>query len=125
MKNIFFLLLIISSFNFYGCENNKPKELIVNKWRITNIETPEMPLDDATKEKAMKGTMEFTKDGIWIISGMDNDNRSGTYTLSDDGKSIFVMADGKTEILEIIELTESKLVWLDKQNNSKVTVVPR
>lgn len=124
MKNLFVLLLITSGFILQSCEGNKPKDLIVNKWRITNIETPDMPLPDSIKALAMKGTMEFTKDGKWLVSGMGND-QSGTYTLSEDGKTIFVVANGKTETNEIVELTKERMVLLDKLNNSKLTVVPR
>jgi hypothetical protein len=72
----------------------------------------------------MKGTLQFTQDGKMIITGMGK-NQSGTYTISDDGKNLFVMVNGKTETNEIKELTTSKMILIDKNNNSKLTVVPR
>ena len=83
-----------------------------------------MPIPDSVKATAMKGTMEFTKDGKISITGMGND-QSGTYTLSDDGKTLFVVTNGKTESNDILELTSSKMILSDKTNNSKLTVVPR
>ena len=124
MKKIVLLLFISASIAFTGCKSNKPKDLIVNKWKITNIEVPNMPIPDSVKAIAMKGTMEFTKEGKIKITGMGND-QSGTYTLSDDGKTLFVVTQGKTESNDIIELSSSKMVLSDKTNNSKLTVVPR
>jgi hypothetical protein len=123
MKKIWILLLIVAA-GIAGCKSNKPKDLIVKKWKITNIDIPDMPLPDSVKANAMKGTMEFTKDGKWLVTGMGND-QSGTYTLSEDGKMLFVVSNGKTESNEIVELSGSKMVLLDKSNNSKLTVVPR
>lgn len=124
MKKIILLLFISASISFTGCKSNKPKDLIINKWKITNIEVPNMPIPDSVKATAMKGTMEFTKDGKINITGMGND-QSGTYTLSDDGKTLFVVTQGKTESNDIIELSSSKMVLSDKTNNSRLTVVPR
>lgn len=124
MKKFIFLLIISFSIGLISCKSNKPKDLIVNKWKITNIEVPNMPIPDSVKAQAMKGTMEFTKDGKMILTGMGND-QSGTYTLSDDGKTLFVVTNGKSESNEILELTSSKMVLSDKTNNSKLTVVPR
>ena len=124
MKKIIFLFFISASIGLISCKSDKPKDLIVNKWKITNIEVPNMPIPDSVKATAMKGTMEFTKDGKISITGMGND-QSGTYTMSDDGKTLFVVTNGKTESNDIVELTSSKMVLSDKTNNSKLTVVPR
>lgn len=83
-----------------------------------------MPLPDSVKASVMKGTMEFTKDGKMLLTGMGND-QSGTYTISEDGKTIFVVTQGQTQSNEIKEITSSKLVLFDKTNNSTLTAVPR
>lgn len=124
MKRIIFILSVATLAMLAGCKSNKPKDLIIKKWRITNIDIPDMPLPDSVKANAMKGTMEFTTDGKWIVTGMGND-QSGSYTLSDDGKTLFVVSNGKTESNEILEISSSKMVLLDKSNNSKLTVVPK
>lgn len=124
MKKIIFLLILSSSVGLISCKSNKPKDLIINKWKITDIDVPDMPLHDTIKATVRKGTMEFTKDGKMTITGMGND-QAGTYSISDDGKTLFVITNGKTESNEIVELTGSKLVLHDKVNNSKLTAVPR
>lgn len=124
MKKIIFLLIIAASVGLTSCKSTKPKDLIVNKWKITDIDVPDMPLPDSIRASLMKGTMEFTKDGKITITGMGND-QAGTYSLSDDGKTLFVITNGKTESNDIVELTASKLVLNDKINNSKLTAVPR
>lgn len=124
MKRIILLLFITASIGFISCQSSKPKDLIVNKWKITNIDIPNMPLPDSVKASVMKGTMEFTKDGKLTITGMGTD-QSGTYTLSDDGKTLFVITNGETQSNEIKELSSSKLVLFDKTNNSTLTATPR
>jgi len=117
-------IMLVTTLGLISCKSNNPKELIVNKWKIKDIEIPNMPLPDTTKATLMKGTLQFTQDGKMIRTGMGK-NQSGTYTLSDDGKNLFVMVNGKTETNEIKELTTSKMILIDKTNNSKLTVVPR
>ena len=117
-------IMLVTTLGLISCKSNNPKELIVNKWKIKEIEIPNMPLPDTTKATLMKGTLQFTQDGKMIRTGMGK-NQSGTYTLSDDGKNLFVMVNGKTETNEIKELTTSKMILIDKTNNSKLTVVPR
>ena len=124
MKKTIFLLFMAASIGIISCKSNKPKDLIVNKWKITNIDVPNMPLPDSVKASVMKGTMEFTKDGKMLITGMGND-QSGTYTVSEDGKTLFVVTNGQTQSNDIKEVTSSKLVLFDKTNNSTLTAVPR
>lgn len=124
MKKIIFLLLISSSVGMISCKSNKPKDLIINKWKITDIDVPNMPIPDSVKSTLLRGTLEFTKDSKMILTGLGND-QNGTYSLSEDGKTLFVITNGKTESNDIVELTKSKLVLLDKSNQSKLTAVPK
>jgi hypothetical protein len=124
MKKISVLLLVLSIVVFTGCKSNKPGELIVNKWKITDINIPEMPVNDSIKAAAMKGTMEFTKDKKWQIRGMGKD-MAGMYSLSDDGKTLFILVGDKSETHQVVELSSSKLILIDKSNNSKITLMPR
>jgi len=117
-------IMLVTTFGLISCKSDNPKELIVKKWRVTDIDIPNMPMPDTTRATLMKGTLEFTQDGKMIITGMGK-NQSGTYTLSDDGKNLFVIVNGKTETNEIKELTTSKMILIEKPNNSKLTVVPR
>jgi len=123
MKTIITIILF-TTFGLISCKSANPKELIVKKWKVSDIDIPNMPMPDTAKTTLMKGTLQFTQDGKMIITGMGK-NQSGTYTLSDDGKKLFVIVNGKTETNEIKELTTSKMILIDKTNNSKLTVVPR
>ena len=123
MKKIIFLLLIVSVV-FISCKSNKPKDLIVNKWRITDMTTAGEQMPDSLKAKMMQGTMEFTKDGKIMLTGM-GDDQSGTYTLSDDGKTLTVTVSGHPETDDVNELSSSKLVITDKAQGGKLTAVPR
>ncbi|HUS01295.1 MAG TPA: hypothetical protein VMY77_06190 [Chitinophagaceae bacterium] len=124
MKKILFRLLLPVCFAFNSCNTNKPKDLVVNKWKIINIDMPDLPLPDSIKASAMRGTIELTKDGKWLVTGMGRDQK-GSYTLSEDGKTIFIITNGRTETNQILELTKSKMILFDSVNNSKITVVPR
>lgn len=123
MKKIIFLVLLSASI-FISCKSSKPKDLIVNKWRIIDVSVPGMTMPDSIKNQLMQGTMEFTKDGKLLLSGMGND-QSGTYTISDDGKTLTVVSNGRTETNKIDELTKSKLVITDNTNGSKLSATTR
>ena len=62
MKKIIFLLLFPAVI-FISCKSNNSKELIVNKWKITDITAPNMSVPDSIKKALMQGILEFTKDG--------------------------------------------------------------
>lgn len=117
-------MLISFPIVFVSCSTNKSKILIVNKWKIINIDMPDMPIPDSVQAVAMRGTMEFTKEGKWRVTGMGRD-QSGTYTLSDDGKTVFIVSSAKTETNQIVELTKSKMILFDSTNNSRLTFAPR
>ena len=123
MKKLIYLLLF-TAVVYVGCNSGKPKDLIVNKWKISDINIPNTPMPDSIKQELMKGTMEFTKDGKMSLTGMGTD-QSGTYSVSDDGKTLTTVSGGKTETSDINELTKSKMVITDKANGSKLTAVPR
>ena len=119
-----FLFLFIVAVVFSACKSKTPKELIVNKWKITDISMQGQTMPDSIKNKIMQGTMEFTQDGKYMITGMEAD-KSGTYVLSDDGKTLTVTTNGAAEMNDVMELSKSKLVISDKTNGSKLTATPK
>jgi flagellar basal body rod protein FlgG len=124
MKRII-VLLLLTSFVFIGCKD-KPKDLLVKKWRVTDISIPGQVLPDSIKNNIKQGTMEFTKDGKLSLTGMGmGGDKSGTYTLSEDGKTLTVVTNGQSEVNDVTELSKSKLVIHDKANNSTLTAEPR
>ena len=123
MKRIIALLLL-SSFLFIGCKE-KPKDLIVKKWRVTDISVPGQVLPDSIKNNIKQGTMEFTKDGKLNLTGMGmGGDKSGTYTLSEDGKTLTVVTNGQPEVSDV-ELSKTKLTIHDKANGSTLTAEPK
>lgn len=106
-------ILLVMFVAFAGCKSKSAKELIVNKWKITDVsgdgakemsETEKGKLKDST-------TMEFTKDGKCTITGMRETPTTGTYSVSDDGKTITMKQDGesKDEQNELSDVSASKM----------------
>ncbi|MDQ6756119.1 MAG: lipocalin family protein [Bacteroidota bacterium] len=125
MKKFIFTLLFAYTFCI-GCKSDNPRELIVKKWRITDITAPNMVVPDSIKNALRQATMEFTKDGKFLITGLGmGDDQSGTYSLSDDGKKLITVTYGRSETNEINELTKIKMIITDLRNSSKLTAVPK
>jgi hypothetical protein len=108
------IALICMALIFAGCKSKSAKELIVNKWKLTELSgenAKELP-EKEKKEMTDKLVMELTKDGKVSMSGMWDTPKTGTYSLSDDGKTLFLVHDGdtKAEPQIINELKEGKLV---------------
>lgn len=108
-----FALLLIA-FTFTGCKSKSAKELIVNKWKLTELSgdnAKDMPAEEK-KEMTDKLVMELSKDGKVTMSGPWDTPKAGTYTLSDDGKTLFLTRDGdsKPDPQIINELKDGKLV---------------
>ncbi len=124
MKKLIVFLLLAGTV-LIGCKD-KPKDIIVNKWKITDMSMPGQAMPDSVKSMISQGTMEFTKDGKMTLTGMGTGgDQSGTYTLSDDGKTLTVVTNGKSEMNEVTELSKSKLKIEDKANGSTLTAVPK
>ena len=121
----FIIFLLFAGMVIIGCKG-KPKEMLVNKWRITDMTMPGQTMPDSVKGNIAKGTMEFTKDGRILLTGMGKGaDQAGTYTLSDDGKILTVVTNGRSEVNDVTELSKSKLVIVDKLNGGTLTAVPK
>ncbi len=108
------IALVLVALSFTACKSKSAKELIVNKWKLTELtgEAAKEMSETAKKEMTDKLIMELTKDGKVTMSGMGDTPKTGTYTLSEDGKTLFLLRDGDTtaEPQIINELKEGKLV---------------
>ena len=111
LTSIAFMLMVLF---FTGCKGKGAKELIVNKWKLTELsgESAKEISDAEKKEMTDKFLMELTKDGKVTISGMSDTPKTGTYSLSEDGKTLFLIRDGdtKAEPQAINELKAGKLI---------------
>lgn len=125
MKKTIFLFLLFAAAAFVGCKS-KPKDLLVNKWKITDMTMPGQVMPDSIKNSISQGTLEFTNDGKMSLTGMaTGGDQSGTYTLSDDGKTLTVISNGKSEMNDVTELSKSKLMISDKTTGSTLSAVPK
>jgi hypothetical protein len=108
------MALLLAALFFAGCKAKSAKELIANKWTLTDIggEGAKDMTDADKKEMVGKVVMELSKDGKCSISGMASSTKTGTYTVSDDGKTLSLIHEGaeKTDPHEINEISASKLV---------------
>ncbi len=116
------LIVLLTLFAVSSCKSNNA-ELIAKKWRPVAIS---FPLNDSTKKELFaKTVIEFTKDGKYIINGPQM-NDTGTYALTDNGKTLTVTGGSKSQNIEmsIDTLTNDKFVFTTKADGSSTTTVP-
>ena len=128
LTKLFAAILMLSTITMTSCKSKSAKDLIVNKWKITNITgTHADQMSDSMKTQVYaNAAMEFTKDGKFMSSGMGN-TKGGTYSISDDGKTLTSTDEGSTtpDILTIDEISGDKMVIEDKKEGMKVTFVAK
>ena len=122
-------LLALTMMLFTSCKSKSPKDLIVNKWKVTDVsgEGAKNMSDAEKKDMVNKVVMDLAKDGKCSMSGMGDTPKTGTYTLSDDGKTLNLTRDGdsKPTPQQINELTADKLVITDGDSKMKITFSPK
>jgi len=126
LKHILSGILLMSAMAFVSCKG-KPKDMIVNKWKATDISGGDMgSMPDSLKKSMISGiSIEFTKDGKYMANtGSSSDN--GTYTLAEDGKSLSMTGkNGTAEESTVEEITKSKLVIVDKASSARIVMEPK
>lgn len=119
------IALLLAALFFTGCKSKSAKELIVNKWKLTEVsgEGVKEMSDTEKKEMTDKFVMELTKDGKVTMSGMGETPKTGTYTLSEDGKTLLLTREGdeKADPQDINELKADKLVITSAREKIKLT----
>ena len=124
----FAAVLFITTLLLAGCKSKSAKELIVNKWKITNIKGGDADLmpDSIRTEIYSSANMEFTKDGKFMVS-MLNNKTTGTYSVSDDGKKL-TTTDGERktpEIADILEISADKFIISSTKDKTTITFVKK
>ena len=120
---LFASVLLVAIVAIAGCKSKSAKEMIVNKWKVTNIDGAPSDMTDSMKNVVYAtATMEFTKDGKFISSGM-GPSKNGTYSLSDDGKTLSTTDEGSTiaDVLNVEELSNSKMIVNVTKEKMKVS----
>lgn len=121
VKQLFTATLVLTALTLFSCKGKSPKDMIVNKWSLTDMggEGAKGMTDEDKKTMVGKVIMELTKDGKISMTGMGEEAKTGTYKISDDGKTLDLTREGsdKADSHEINELTESKLVITEKKSD--------
>ena len=120
---LFALVLLVAIVALASCKSKSAKELIVNKWKVTNIDGAPSDMTDSMKNVVYAtATMEFTRDGKFISTGM-GPAKNGTYSLSNDGKTLSTTDDGSTiaDVLNVEEISDSKLIVNVTKEKMKVS----
>ncbi len=105
-------VLIAGTF-MVSCKSKGPKDFIVNKWKITDVSGGEAAqMGDSIKKVFLNSAvMDFQKDGKYSRSAM-GETENGTYSISEDGKSLTTTPEGgkSPETVKVEELSKSKMV---------------
>lgn len=110
MRALFAFVMTVMLFALMSCKTS-PKDMIVNKWKPTDITGPLITPEAKTKALAGDNSLEFKKDGKYINTTNGKADESGTYSLSDDGKTLTINPPGgSTQTVSIKELTKDKMV---------------
>ena len=124
LTKLFTAVVLVAGITMVSCKNKSPKELIVNKWKVTSISgTQATAMPDSVKTQIYSSAvMEFTKDGKFMTTGFGS-SKGGTYSVSDDGKTLTSTDDGSStpDILSILEISKDKMIIEDKKGEMKVT----
>ena len=124
LTKLFAAVLLLTTVAMVSCKSKTAKDLIVNKWKVTNISGSQAAqMSDSVKTQIYStATMEFTKDGKFVSAGM-GPTKGGTYSLSEDGKTLTTTDEGSStpDILAIDEISKDKMVVEDKKGEMKVT----
>jgi len=118
--------LVLTSAAIISCNGkSSPKDLIVNKWKITDISGKGVEgMPDSAKTKIYESaTMEFMKDGKFVTSDMGNGVKKGTYSIINDGKTLVSTDEGaaSSDSLQLVEITKDKMVVNDTKSEVKIT----
>jgi len=121
VKKLLAVTLALSALVLFSCKGKSAKDMIVNKWSLTDMsgEGTKGMTDEEKKVMVGKVIMDLTKDGKVTISGMGEDAKTGTYTLSEDGKILNLKREGaeKEDAHDINELSDTKLVITEKKGD--------
>ena len=106
---------------FSACGKKGPKDYIVNKWRITDV-NPSTPYSESLK----KATLEFKKDNTWALTGTPAADQAGMYTMSDDYRQLTTTdVRGEKSELTLHEVSKEQIIFTDKKTGIKFWAVPK
>ena len=127
MKNPqLFAVLLLTTCTMMACKSKSPQELIVKKWKITEMTGPlAATMSDSSKQKLYDmAVMEFTKDGKFATTGLSSGTKTGTYSMIANGKQLVSTNTGDThaDTLNILEITTDKMLLEDLKGLLKISL---
>jgi len=129
MKNSALLAALLLISIFIASCTKEPSKLIVGEWQVSDIAFSQEIPDDVKQQ--VKETLDETKaSSSWVINADGTFNKTileessiGKWVLSPDAKKMtLTYEDGNSEVSDIVELTELKLVVSFEINDSKNTI---
>ncbi len=120
--------IILILFLFSNCGSN-PAELIVGKWKISDVKTTsEIPkeqkeaFDNAINDMKANSFLEIKSDKKFTKNN-NGEVFNGTWDISEDGKKLTLTYDKTKEVSQINELTSSRLSISIDVNDEKNTII--
>jgi len=130
MKNFKITSFILIIALFLGSCAQKPSEMIVGEWKITDIQsTEEIPEELVEIHKQTIDEMKASSKLVIKADGtfentISETTTAGKWTISTDAKNLtMVYEGGSDEVSNIDELTAAKLVVSIEINEAKNTIV--
>lgn len=85
-----------------GCKPN-PKEILSRKWKPVDVQGEGITADMKANIIKEGNMMEFTQKGIFKSYAAGEGTETGTYQLSEDGKTIYLVSGGDVTVQMTIE----------------------
>jgi hypothetical protein len=118
-KTITFSFVLLVFAVLMSCKQ-EPAQMILGTWKLTNIDNS-TPMNEIEKQMFKETNDEliakekYTFEADKLILTFDNADTPAAWTLGEDGKTLKItMSDGKEFNYDIVEFSESKLVWAEK-----------
>lgn len=102
MKKLFFALAIMATV-LMACSSGPT---LVGTWKLDSVAGEELT------ESEKEGTMTFNEDGT-CESKRGEMSKKGTWSLSDDKKSLTVNTDGREETMDGVEISDDTFSFND------------
>lgn len=111
MKQFFLTVMSVIVLGFTACKTS-PKDALARKWKATDAAGPMITPDMKKMLIGEQSTIEFMKDGKYAAWSKGKENDKGTYSLSEDGKTLTTKSENtkREEAITVKELTNDKMV---------------
>jgi hypothetical protein len=132
MKNFIALLLTITFFAVISSCSPSPADMISGEWQIADLQTssdiPEDQMEaykEQIEEMKKSSKINFKADGSYEQTILD-ETSTGTWEVSEDGKTLITDVDGNKEVKKIQELSQDKMVLvLEFDDNTTTTTLEK